>query len=104
MGFERAFQQNQSAWNQRVTPHLKSEMYNLKAFKKGTTSLKHPELNLIGDVNGKKLLHLQCHFGQDTLSLARMGASATGIDFSSKAIEIANTLRDELGLEATFHY
>ena len=103
MGFEKAFAQNQASWDQRVAPHLDSDMYNMEVFKQGATSLKHPELGLVGDVDGKQLLHLQCHFGQDTLSFARMGAQVTGIDFSPKAIETAHVLRDELGLNAQFH-
>src|SRR5256885_3597890 len=56
----------------------------------------------IGKVRGKKLLHLQCHFGMDTLSLARMGARVTGVDFSEPAIAAAQDLAGELGLEARF--
>jgi len=48
------------------------------------------------------MLHLQCHFGQDTLSWARLGATVTGIDFSEKAISIAKELAEELNLDATF--
>lgn len=48
---------------------------------KGESSLKHIELNLLGDIKGKNILHLQCHFGQDTISLSRLGAKVTGIDF-----------------------
>ncbi|MEO6834002.1 MAG: class I SAM-dependent methyltransferase, partial [Chitinophagaceae bacterium] len=57
---------------------------------------------LLGDLRNKKVLHLQCHFGQDTLSLARMGALPTGLDFSEKAIEKARELTEELQLDATF--
>jgi ubiquinone/menaquinone biosynthesis C-methylase UbiE len=53
-------------------------------------------------VAGKRILHLQCHFGQDTLSLARMGAVATGVDLSDAAIVKARELTDELGLRASF--
>ena len=103
MGYEKAFAQNQASWDQRVAPHLDSDIYNMEVFKQGATSLKHPELGLVRDVDGKQLLHLQCHFGQDTLSFARMGAQVTGIDFSPKAIETAHVLRNELGLNALFH-
>lgn len=103
MSFDQAFSQNRDMWDQRVAPHLDSEMYALDAFKAGATSLKHPELELMGSVEGLSLLHLQCHFGQDTLSWERLGAQTVGIDFSPKAIETAEKLRDELGMNATFH-
>ncbi|MEM7105558.1 MAG: class I SAM-dependent methyltransferase [Bacteroidota bacterium] len=97
------FEANQKTWNARVPYHLDSDFYNLEAFRKGETSLNATELNEIGElVEGKTLLHLQCHFGQDTLSFARMGAKATGIDFSDKALEAARKLNDELGLDAKF--
>ena len=62
-----------------------------------------PESELLGDVSGKKILHLQCHFGQDSLSLARLGAKVTGVDLSDEAIRTARNLNQELGLDATFH-
>ena len=75
----------------------------MDAFKRGATSLQEIELNALSDkVAGKKMLHLQCHFGQDSLSFARMGAKVTGVDFSSKAINLAKSLNDELGLDAQF--
>ena len=97
------FETNRKAWDLRVDVHKTSEMYDLETFKKGRNSLTEIELNALnGLVKGKKLLHLQCHFGQDTLSLARMGAKATGVDLSPKAINLARELNDELGLDATF--
>ena len=60
------------------------------------------ELEQVGDVQGKTLLHLQCHFGIDTLSWARLGATVTGADFSPKAIELATRLAADLGLDARF--
>jgi 2-polyprenyl-3-methyl-5-hydroxy-6-metoxy-1,4-benzoquinol methylase len=93
---------NRKNWNNRVDGHLSSDFYRMDAFRSGENSLKEIELGLLGDVSGKKILHLQCHFGQDTLSLARMGAHVTGIDFSEKAIDAANALASELELQATF--
>ncbi|MFM6934101.1 MAG: class I SAM-dependent methyltransferase [Flavobacteriales bacterium] len=93
---------NRQNWNNRVDGHLSSEFYDMKSFRTGENSLKEIELNLLGNVSGKKILHLQCHFGQDTLSLARMGAQVTGIDFSDKAIEEAKKLSTELQLNARF--
>ena len=93
---------NKEGWNKRTAAHLNGAFYEIDAFKKGKTSLKHIELGLLGDIRGKDILHLQCHFGQDSLSLARMGANVTGVDMSDKGIEAAEALRDELGLKAEF--
>lgn len=83
---------NKKAWNDKTEIHVNSEFYNMPAFIAGETSLKSIELGLLGDISGKKILHLQCHFGQDTISFSRMGAEATGVDFSEKAIEAAREL------------
>lgn len=90
---------NKDHWNQRTPIHMSSTFYDVPAFLNGKNSLKHIELDLLGDVTGKSILHLQCHFGQDTLSLARMGANVTGIDLSDAAIDAANLLREKLQLE-----
>ncbi len=96
------FEANKKMWNDRTGIHVKSEFYNVEGFKEGKTSLKFIELEELGDVNGKSILHLQCHFGQDSLSLARMGAKVTGIDLSEKAIEEAQKLNDKLSLNVEF--
>ncbi len=96
------FETNKATWNTKVDVHAKSEMYKLEAFKKGETSLMPYELNALGDVSGKSLLHLQCHFGQDTLSWSRAGAKCTGVDLSDKGVELAESLNEELGLDAEF--
>lgn len=77
-------------------------MYNMEAFKSGKSSLMPYELEALGDVSGKSLLHLQCHFGQDTLSWSRMGAKCTGVDFSDEGIKLAKSLNKELKLDASF--
>ncbi|MDM1390180.1 class I SAM-dependent methyltransferase [Myroides marinus] len=93
---------NKKTWNEKVALHVDSEFYNMKDFLAGETSLNEIELNLLGDIKGKKILHLQCHFGQDTLSLARMGAEVTGVDLSDKAVEKGRELAEQLGLNARF--
>lgn len=93
---------NKASWNARTPFHVESEFYNVKSFLAGQSSLNEIELNLLGDVAGKAVLHLQCHFGQDSLSLARMGAQVTGIDLSDKAIETAQALNAQLGTAASF--
>ncbi|WP_034043735.1 class I SAM-dependent methyltransferase [Wocania ichthyoenteri] len=96
------FKTNKATWNEKVKVHAKSVMYNLDNFKKGKSSLMPYELEALGDVNGKSLLHLQCHFGQDTLSWSRLGAKCTGIDLSDEGISLAQQLNDELKLDANF--
>lgn len=93
---------NRDHWNDLVPVHLKSEMYDVESFKAGKCSLKDIDIEALGDVTGKTLLHLQCHFGQDSISWARRGAIVTGVDFSDKAISTARSLSEELGVNAEF--
>ena len=93
---------NKASWNRRTEFHMASEFYDVKGFVEGKNSLKEIELLLLGEVKNKSILHLQCHFGQDTLSLARMGAKVTGIDLSDKAIEEANALAKKINTQARF--
>ena len=96
------FEVNKKAWNSKTPVHIGSEFYDVENFKKGKTSLKFIELEELGNIKGKSILHLQCHFGLDTLSLARLGARVTGIDISDKAIEEAKKINDELKFNAEF--
>ncbi|MBL7938053.1 MAG: class I SAM-dependent methyltransferase [Flavobacteriales bacterium] len=96
----RAFEANRAAWNARTLLHVGSEFYDVESFVSGRNSLSALELELLGDVRGKRILHLQCHFGQDTLSLARMGAEVTGLDLSDTAIDEARKLTARCGLKA----
>ncbi|MDD3558356.1 MAG: class I SAM-dependent methyltransferase [Melioribacteraceae bacterium] len=93
---------NKDSWNRRTEIHFQSDFYNIKKFIDGESSLNEIELNLLGDIKGKNLLHLQCHFGQDTISLNRIGAAATGVDFSETAIEKAKQLASEVKSDAKF--
>ncbi len=86
---------NRQSWNNRTDAHLKSEFYDLQNFIQGKSSLNAIELELLGDLSGKSVLHLQCHFGQDSISLARLGAEVTGVDLSDKAIANAKQLAKE---------
>jgi SAM-dependent methyltransferase len=99
---EKYLEHNADSWNKRLESHLKSDFYNLEEFKKGWCSLNPIDLELLGNLSGKKVLHLQCHFGQDTLSMTRYGAECTGIDLAEKAIEKALSLSEELALPARF--
>jgi len=94
---------NRANWNDRVAVHLKDkEYYDIEQFLSGKSTLEEIEKGLVGDVAGKKLLHLMCHFGLDSLSWARLGAKVTGVDFSPAAIEAAQDLACRAGLEARF--
>jgi SAM-dependent methyltransferase len=93
---------NRKLWDSWVPIHVGSEFYDVEAFRRGGISLDRLELEAAGDVAGKSLLHLQCHFGKDTISFARLGASATGADFSPAAISQARRLAGETGVPARF--
>ncbi|HYK07972.1 MAG TPA: class I SAM-dependent methyltransferase [Candidatus Eisenbacteria bacterium] len=93
---------NKKWWNTITPIHEKSSLYNLTQFKKGRTSLQEIEIKELGNVKGKKLLHLMCHFGMDTLSWARKGAYVTGVDISDESIKTAKKLSEEIKIPATF--
>ena len=93
---------NRVNWNERTPIHAASEFYGLDRFKSGNITLSDIERREVGSVSGKRLLHLQCHFGMDTMSWSRLGAVATGVDFSDAAIGLACSLNDELCLGVRF--
>ncbi|WP_342327752.1 methyltransferase domain-containing protein [Pedobacter sp. FW305-3-2-15-E-R2A2] len=93
---------NKQSWNNRTDAHLKSAFYDLDGFLKGKSSLNDIELNLLGNIEGKSILHLQCHFGQDTISLSQLGAEVTGVDLSDKAIESAKSIASQMNSTAKF--
>ncbi|KAF0109763.1 MAG: methyltransferase type 11 [Chloroflexi bacterium] len=95
-------QVNKQMWNEYVAIHSRSTFYGLKEFKEGVNKLNPLELGEVGDVKGKSLLHLQCHFGMDTLSWARLGANVTGMDFSEEGIALACSLAEELKIPSRF--
>ena len=99
---EKYFEANKSIWNQRTSVHKDSSFYNLEGFKGGKNSLAPIEISEIGEVKGKSLLHLQCHFGIDTMSFSRIGAKCTGIDLSDEAICLAQSINRDLSLDAKF--
>lgn len=93
---------NQQLWNEWTAEHEKSAFYDVEGFKAGKERLKIIELEEVGDVRGKSMLHLQCHFGLDTLAWARHGAIVTGVDLSTDSIALAQSLSRELNIPATF--
>ncbi|MBI0583923.1 MAG: methyltransferase domain-containing protein [Methanomassiliicoccus sp.] len=93
---------NKRWWDGATPVHVRSRSYNVDGFRTGVSSLLPTELRELGDVRGKSLLHLQCHFGMDTLSWAREGAVVTGVDFSPEAIATARSLAADLSIPARF--
>ncbi|MET9336407.1 class I SAM-dependent methyltransferase [Nonomuraea sp. NPDC003804] len=93
---------NRANWDERVGIHLGSDFYDVEGFKAGGQPLRPFELAEMGDVRGRRLIHLQCHFGLDTMAWARLGAEVTGVDLSGKAVEAARAIAAECGIEARF--
>ncbi len=90
---------NRANWDERVPLHLKAPSYDLTPLRAGQGALHAIEAAELGDVAGLNILHLQCHFGRDSLILAQQGTTVVGIDFSPPAIAAARDLARELGLE-----
>ncbi|MBN1176109.1 MAG: class I SAM-dependent methyltransferase [Dehalococcoidales bacterium] len=100
---DKYLKQNKKSWNEMTPLHEKSAFYDVAGFKAGKSMMLMPfELEELGDVAGKSLLHLQCHFGMDTLTWGRRGANVTGVDFSDEAIKTAKKLSCETGIKADF--
>lgn len=94
---------NREHWNELVGVHVRAPgAYDVESFRAGRSTLKPIEVQEVGDVEGKRLLHLQCHFGMDTLSWARRGARVVGVDFSSEAVSLARRLSTEMDVPAEF--
>ena len=88
-------------WDERVPIHVASEFYDVEGFKAGKPALQPFEIDELGSLDGMQLIHLQCHFGLDTLDLVRLHPNlrAVGVDFSEKAVDEARRLARELGLD-----
>jgi SAM-dependent methyltransferase len=99
---EEYFDANRKRWDELTHEHKDSPFYDLEGFRSGTDRLRSIELEELGDVRGRSMLHLQCHFGMDTLAWARRGAEVTGVDFSPESIRLAKALSVELGIPAAF--
>lgn len=93
---------NKKWWNSITPLHANSPLYNLKKFKKTKNSLGQIEVQELGNIKGKTILHLLCHFGMDSLSLVKKGAQVTGVDISEESIGLAKKLSQELSLPAEF--
>src|SRR3954447_18107524 len=95
---------NLQNWEERASIHARDTTgnYMLDQFRAGEDALHAIEAAELGDIAGKRVLHLQCHIGRDTLCLARRGAAVTGLDFSNSALNVARRLSEETGLKADF--
>ncbi len=93
---------NRKLWNAKTKVHVNSDFYNNDLFLKTKQSLNPIELELLGDISGKSILHLQCHFGQDSISLANLGAQVTAIDISDEAIKEAKGISQKLNVDVNF--
>lgn len=89
---------NRESWNERVSVHLASRFYDVEGWLQRKPGPRPREVEALGDVAGLRLLHLQCHFGLDTLAWARAGATVVGLDFSAAAVEAARSLAQRAGL------
>jgi len=99
---DKYYEANRTMWDQFARINVESKTYNTQEFLKGATSLNSIELEELGDVKGKSLLHLQSHFGLDALSWAREGAKVTGVDFSGEGVSIARDLAKKAKIDARF--
>ena len=93
---------NRRRWDEATRFHTRGNVYGTEDFRAGGCRLQGVELAEMGDVANQRLLHLQCHFGLDTLSWARRGAHVTGMDFSPEAIAYARRLSDETQVAGDF--
>jgi SAM-dependent methyltransferase len=95
---------NRRNWDERAAIHARDSMggYMLDRFRAGEDALHAIEAAELGDISGKRVLHLQCHIGRDTLCLVRRGATVTGLDFSGAALDVARRLSEQTGLKADF--
>ncbi|MCI4331827.1 MAG: class I SAM-dependent methyltransferase [Thermoplasmata archaeon] len=93
---------NLRKWDESVPLHVASAGYDVPSFLRGRSTLRPLEIRTMGSVRGRSLLHLQCHFGLDTLSWARRGALVTGVDFSPRAVRTARDLARRTKIHARF--
>ncbi len=97
-------EENRLSWNEATRAHKSHKHNQAKFFREGGNKLFPEETALLGHLDGKSVLHLQCNSGQDTLSIKQLGAaSVTGVDISDEAIDFARKLSADSGLVATFH-
>lgn len=102
---DRYYRDNMAAWDERAPAHARADGYRVARFREDPAYLSDVvrfDIPLIGDVAGLEGVHLQCHIGTDTVSLARRGARMTGLDFSGESVAQARALADDAGTEVEF--
>ncbi|MBD3170763.1 MAG: methyltransferase domain-containing protein [candidate division Zixibacteria bacterium] len=95
-------EENRRVWDEITPVHYENPGYRVAEFLDGDLIINKAILDEVGEVRNKKLLHMMCHFGLDTLTFARLGAEVTGVDFSEKSIRLARSLAEKTQLAATF--
>ncbi|MFQ5494297.1 MAG: class I SAM-dependent methyltransferase [Phycisphaerae bacterium] len=103
MSHKKLREANRRSWNAAVVAHNSHKKDQAGFLRGGGSTLFPEEIELLGDIRGKRLIHLQCNAGQDSLSLAQRGAVVTGVDISDEAIDFARRLSADAGIPATFH-
>jgi SAM-dependent methyltransferase len=93
---------NRASWNAATIAHNSHKSDQIRFFRDGGDTLFPEEVALLGDLDGRRLLHLQCNCGQDSLSLARRGARVTGVDIADQAIDFARHLSMRTQIPADF--
>ena len=99
---DKAIEANRALWDEWAAIHAEGDWYNLDAVRAGADKLRPYEVEEVGDVAGKSLLHLQCQVGTDSVAWARRGADVTAVDFSPVAIDAAKKLAQDAGVSARF--
>ena len=100
--FSKYFKNNKELWDKKTSIHENSDFYDIPGFIGSGNSLHKIEESLLPDLNGKSVLHLQCHFGMDSISLQLKGADVTAVDLSSESIALANKLNEKM--ETSVHF
>lgn len=103
MDYKHLHEENRQSWNAATEAHNSHKRDQASFFREGGSTLFPEEIDLLGDLTGRTLVHLQCNAGQDSLSLAARGAVVTGVDISDTAIAFARQLSANSGIPATFH-
>jgi len=94
---------NRQSWNAATLAHNSHKVDQAGFLRRGNSTLFPEEIELLGDITGQRVVHLMCNSGQDTLSLAQLGATVTGVDISDEAIRFAKELARDSGISATFY-
>lgn len=102
MNAHRFLESNRGLWDEWADIHARSAWYDLESVRRGACKLRSYEVDEVGEVAGRSLLHLQCQLGTDTVSWARRGATVTGVDFSPRAVAVARQLAADTEVDAHF--